>query len=41
MPLSVFLDDALVVDTNMSTSYADNISIPAFKIEHIVWEQQQ
>jgi 8-oxo-dGTP pyrophosphatase MutT (NUDIX family) len=38
LPLSVFLDDALVVDTNMSTSYADNITIPAFKIEeHIVW----
>lgn len=38
LPLSVFLDDALVVDTNLSTSYADNISIPAFKIEeHIVW----
>ncbi len=38
LPLSVFLDDALVVDTNLTTSYADNISIPAFKIEeHIVW----
>lgn len=38
LPLSVFLDDALVVDTNLSTSYAENISIPAFKIEeHIVW----
>lgn len=38
LPLSLFLDDALVVNTNLSTSYADNISIPAFKIEeHIVW----
>ncbi|SFF15374.1 NUDIX hydrolase [Flavobacterium xueshanense] len=38
LPLSVFLSDAIVVDTNLSTSYADNISIPAFKIEnHIVW----
>ena len=38
LPLSVFLDEALVVDTNLTTSYADNISIPAFKIEeHIVW----
>lgn len=38
LPLTVFLDDALVVDTNLSTSYADNINIPAFKIEdHIVW----
>jgi hypothetical protein len=40
LPLSV-LDDALVVDTNMSTSYADNI-YSGFKIEeHIVWEQRQ
>lgn len=38
LPLALFLDDALVVNTNLSTSYADNISIPAFKIEeHIVW----
>ena len=38
LPLSVFLDDALVVKTNLSTSYADNITISAFKIEeHIVW----
>ena len=38
LPLSTFLSDAIVVDTNLSTSYADNISIPAFKIEeHIVW----
>lgn len=38
LPLSVFLDDALVVESSLSTSYADNISVPAFKIEeHIVW----
>ena len=38
LPLSVFLSDAIVVDTKLSTSYADNISIPAFKIDnHIVW----
>ena len=38
LPLSIFLSDAIVVDTNLSTSYADNINIPAFKIEnHIVW----
>ena len=38
LPLSIFLSDAIVIDTNLSTSYADNISIPAFKIEnHIVW----
>ncbi len=38
LPLTVFLDEILVVETNLSTSYADNITIPAFKIEeHIVW----
>jgi 8-oxo-dGTP pyrophosphatase MutT (NUDIX family) len=38
LPLSVFLSDAIVVNTILSTSYADNVSIPAFKIEnHIVW----
>ncbi|MFH6972502.1 NUDIX hydrolase [Flavobacterium petrolei] len=38
LPLSVFLSDSIVVDTNLSTSYADNINVPAFKIEnHIVW----
>lgn len=38
LPLSVFLDDALVTDTNLSTSYAADINVPAFKIqEHIVW----
>ena len=38
LPLTVFLDEALVVETNLSTSYADDITIPAFKIEeHIVW----
>ena len=38
LPLSIFLSDDIVVNTNLSTSYADNISIPAFKIEnHFVW----
>lgn len=38
LPLSTFLDDAIVIDTNLSTSYAANITVPAFKIEeHIVW----
>jgi 8-oxo-dGTP pyrophosphatase MutT (NUDIX family) len=38
LPLSVFLSDSIIVDTNLSTSYADNINVPAFKIEnHIVW----
>ncbi|KIC03593.1 NUDIX hydrolase [Flavobacterium sp. JRM] len=38
LPLLVFLDDEIVIDTILSTSYAANISVPAFKIEnHIVW----
>ncbi len=38
LPLSTFLNEAIVVDEKLSTSYADNISVPAFKIEeYIVW----
>lgn len=38
LPLSVFLGDDILVSVNISTSYADNIMVPAFKIEeHIVW----
>jgi 8-oxo-dGTP pyrophosphatase MutT (NUDIX family) len=38
LPLSVFLDETIIVQTKLSTSYAENISIPAFEIEkHIVW----
>lgn len=38
LPLNDFLNDDLVITTTMSTSYAKNIEIPAFKIkEHIVW----
>lgn len=38
LPLSVFLDDEIVIETILSTSYAANITVPAFKIEnHIVW----
>ncbi|MEO7976620.1 CoA pyrophosphatase [Flavobacterium sp.] len=38
LPLSVFLDDEIIVDTMLTTSYADNITVPAFKIEkHLVW----
>ncbi|MCL9806195.1 CoA pyrophosphatase [Flavobacterium amniphilum] len=38
LPLGDFLDDSLVVNVNMSTSYASNISVPAFQInEHLVW----
>ena len=38
LPLSNFLDDTIIVNVNMSTSYANEIMVPAFKIEeHIVW----
>ena len=38
LPLNDFLNDDLIVTTMMSTSYAEKIEIPAFKInEHIVW----
>ena len=38
LPLSVFLDDKIITNVNLSTSYAENIEVPAFKIqEHIVW----
>lgn len=38
LPLSVFLSDEIIVNVNLSTSYAENIEVPAFKIEnHIVW----
>ncbi len=37
-PLNDFLNDDLIVTTTLSTSYAEKIQIPAFKInEHIVW----
>lgn len=37
-PLSDFLNDELVVSVKLSTSYAADIAVPAFKInEHIVW----
>ncbi len=38
LPLSVFLADETIVNVNLTTSYADKIEVPAFKIEeHIVW----
>ncbi len=38
LPLFKFLDDEIVVEVNMSTSYATNISVPAFQInDHLVW----
>ncbi|MGE6355585.1 NUDIX hydrolase [Flavobacterium sp. NPDC079362] len=38
LPLSVFLDDEIIVEATLSTSYANNILVPAFNIKnHIVW----
>jgi 8-oxo-dGTP pyrophosphatase MutT (NUDIX family) len=38
LPLTVFLSDGIVTDAKLTTSYANDISVPAFKIEeHIVW----
>ncbi len=38
LPLSEFLSEEIIVSTTMSTSYAKNSLIPAFKInDHIVW----
>ena len=38
LPLDVFLDEAIVIQTEMQTPYSQNISVPAFKVgEHIVW----
>lgn len=38
LPLSDFMDEAIVVQTSMKTSYSESIVIPAFKIEnHLVW----
>ena len=38
VPLSVLLNDAIVVNTNISTSYLGNIDINAFEIDNkIVW----
>lgn len=38
LPISVFLGEDVVVSVSISTSYANNIIVPAFKIgEHIVW----
>lgn len=38
LPLSVFLNDEIIMEATLSTSYAENISVPAFNIQnHIVW----
>lgn len=38
LPLATFLSDAIATHTRITTSYANNISVPVFKIEDkIVW----
>lgn len=38
LSLDVFLDDSIVIETEMQTSYSQKITVPAFKLdEHIVW----
>jgi len=38
LPLLKFLDESIIVTVEMSTSYATQISVPAFQIgEHLVW----
>jgi 8-oxo-dGTP pyrophosphatase MutT (NUDIX family) len=38
LPLSLFLGEETMVSVSISTSYANDIMVPAFKIgEHIVW----
>ncbi|HEY4617162.1 MAG TPA: CoA pyrophosphatase [Flavobacterium sp.] len=38
LPLSIFLNDEILVEAKLSTSYAKEINVPAFDIEgHIVW----
>lgn len=38
LPLSVFLDDKIIIEATLSTSYGANIKVPAFSIQnHIVW----
>lgn len=38
LPIAYFLKEDIIVNTNLSTFYAKNIEVPAFKIqEHIVW----
>lgn len=38
LPLTTFLNDSIVINTEMTTSYSNSIMVPAFKIDgHIVW----
>ena len=38
LPLSVFLNDEIIIEARLSTSYGPNILVPAFNIQnHVVW----
>jgi 8-oxo-dGTP pyrophosphatase MutT (NUDIX family) len=38
LPLADLLDDSIIVNTDLKTSYLPNVTVPAFKVgEHIVW----
>jgi 8-oxo-dGTP pyrophosphatase MutT (NUDIX family) len=38
LPLSVFLNDEILIEAKMATSYAKEVNVPAFNIEgHVVW----
>ncbi|MFD1604913.1 NUDIX hydrolase [Flavobacterium artemisiae] len=38
LPLNVFLNDEIIIDARLSTSYGPNILVPAFNIQnHVVW----
>ncbi|MEG0850691.1 CoA pyrophosphatase [Flavobacterium plurextorum] len=38
LPLSAFLSDEIIIEATLSTSYANDVLVPAFNIQnHIVW----
>lgn len=38
LPLSTFLSDEIIIEATLSTSYGNNILVPAFNIQnHVVW----
>ncbi len=38
LPITTFLSDTIVIETELKTSYANSVKVPAFEIEkHVVW----
>ena len=38
LPIHELLNDDIIIQTKMSTSYATNIDVPAFQVEkYVVW----